>query len=96
VALGDLYAGTFLGLALAYAEWGLDPFWRQGWREETRAAERWLRAALALVTALLFLNTQNLWVCVPIHWGLELTLWRLGREKAHDVGAENAENVETA
>jgi hypothetical protein len=80
--LDDVYAGVFLGLGLIYLEWGLNPFWRRGWRRPARAAERWLRAALALVIALVFLLTRNLWVCVGIHGLLELPFWYLGRERA--------------
>jgi hypothetical protein len=85
VALGDLYAAVFLGLGLVYAEWALNPFWRQGWRMEYQAAGRWLRAALALVIAMLFFLTRNLWVCLGVHWLLELAFWQLGRERAQTV-----------
>jgi hypothetical protein len=78
VLLDDVYAGVFAGLALVFVEWGLSPFWRRGWRLSRLAAERWLRAALALIIAVLFLLTRNLWVCLVVHWLLELTIWRLG------------------
>jgi hypothetical protein len=81
-ALDDAYAGVFLGLGLIYLEWGLNPFWRRGWRRQARAAERWLRAALALVIAVVFLLTRNLWVCLVVHGLLELPFWCLGREQA--------------
>jgi hypothetical protein len=79
VALGDLYTGVFAGLGLVYLEGVLDPFWRAGWREQSQVAGRWLRAALALVSALIFLLTQNLWVCLAVHGVLELAFWRIGR-----------------
>jgi hypothetical protein len=82
VALVDLYAGVFLGLGGVYAEWALSPFWRAGWRSEREAARQWLRLSLALVTGLLFLWTQNLWVCLAAHAGLELTFRQLGRDPA--------------
>ena len=88
-ALEDVYTGVFVGLGLVYLEWALDPFWRQGWREPAQAAERWLRTALALVAALIFLFTRNLWVCLAIHGLLELTFWRLGQP------AQTAENAES-
>jgi hypothetical protein len=81
VALDDLYAAIFMGLGLVYVEWALSPFWREGWRLGSQAPERWLRAALALVIALLFFLTRNLWVCLGIHWLLELIFWHLGRER---------------
>jgi hypothetical protein len=77
VTLGDLYPGVFLGLGLIYLEWSLNPFWRQGWQSESQAAVRWLEAALALLVALLFLLTRNLWACLAVHLILELAFRRL-------------------
>jgi hypothetical protein len=82
VALDDVYAGVFAGLGLVYLEWGLNPFWRQGWRSESLAAVRWLRATLALVMALIFLLTRNLWVCLAVHWTIELAFWQMGRQRS--------------
>jgi len=83
VLLGNLYTGVFAGLGLVYAEWVVNPFWRRDFREESLAAGRWLRAALALVSALIFLLTQNLWICLAIHWLLELVFYSHSRQKAH-------------
>lgn len=80
VVLADDYPAVWLGLALVYLEWALNPFWRRGWRRPERAAGQWLRAALALVIAFLFLLTRNLWVCLGVHAVLELTCRRVGRE----------------
>jgi hypothetical protein len=91
VALDDklgghaLYAAAFLGLGLVYLEWSLNPFWREGWRPESQAAVRWVRAALALVVAVLYLFTRNLWVCLAVHWLLEFPVRWLGRERVLDV-----------
>jgi VanZ family protein len=85
VTLGDVYGGVFLGLGLVYLEWSLNPAWRQGWRMESQAASQWLRGALALVAALIYLLTRNLWVCLGVHWLLELTFWRLGRAPAQSL-----------
>jgi hypothetical protein len=82
LVMGDLYAGTFLGLALVYLEWSLNPFWRQGWREQSRAAARWLQAAAALAVAVAFFLSRNLWICLFVHGALESTLRRLGRERS--------------
>jgi len=84
VLLGDLYVGVFAGLALVYAEGVVSPFWRLGWREESQAAGQWLRAALTLVSALIFLLTQNLWICLTVHCLLELALYSHSRQKAHN------------
>jgi hypothetical protein len=82
VMLDDAYAGMSLGLGLVYLEWGLNPFWREGWRSASRAADCWLRASLALVIALLFFLTRNLWVCLGVHLLIELSVRQLGREQA--------------
>jgi hypothetical protein len=99
VALDDLYAGVFLGLGLIYVEWSLSPFWWRGWRRQQQAAVRWLRAALALVAALIFLLTYNLWVCLLVHGFIEFTFWHLGRarppipEPANHQDAKSAKNL---
>jgi hypothetical protein len=82
VILDDGYAGAFLGLGLVYLEWSLDPFWRRGWGLGSQAAQRWLRAALVLIIALLFLLTRNLWVCLVAHSLIEFSMRLLGRERA--------------
>jgi hypothetical protein len=69
-------------LGLVLAEWAADPFWRQGWHHESRAAERWLHASMATMVTLLFLFTRNLWVCFVLHLLLESVFWRIGREPA--------------
>jgi len=81
VVLDDPHTAAFLGLGLITLEWGLNPFWREGWRAPLGAGRRWLRAALALVTAVIFLLTRNLWVCLGVHWLLELLFARLGRDR---------------
>ncbi|HNS51605.1 MAG TPA: hypothetical protein PKO09_10550 [Anaerolineae bacterium] len=82
VALGDRYAGLFAGLGLIALEAALSPFWRAGWRDDHRVAGRWLRAALAVVSTLIYLLTQNLWLCLAVHWVLELAFWHIGRPAA--------------
>jgi hypothetical protein len=82
VVLDDVYAAVVLGLILIYLEWSLNPLWRRGWRLEPRAVAQWWRAAWALVTAMIFLLTRNLWVCLVVHWLVELTFWLLGRARA--------------
>lgn len=81
VILDNVYAGVFLGLALVYLEWSLNPFWRWRWRLESQAATSWLRAAIALVVALLFFLNRNLWICMAVFWILEFALRYLGRER---------------
>jgi hypothetical protein len=78
LSMDNWYPAVFLGLVLIYLEWSLDPFWRQGWHSKAHATAQWLRSALALVVALLFLLTRNLWACLAVHLLLELALRRLG------------------
>jgi len=81
VLFDDLTVGVFWGLALVYLEWLSSPFWRQAWRQDWRAGGAWLLMVQALVSALLFLLTQNLWVCLAVHWALSLTSWTLARKR---------------
>jgi hypothetical protein len=81
VLFDDLYAGAFWGLALVCLEWLANPFWRRCWRRALCAGDTWLLAVQALVSALLFLLTHNLWVCLAVHWALSLTSWALARNR---------------
>lgn len=81
VALGDVYAGVFWGLAAACLEWALNPFWRAGWQTAAQAGRAWLNIGLALTSALLFLLTRNLWICLAVHWLLALVFWALARHQ---------------
>lgn len=83
VILDDVYAGVFVGLVAVCLEWLLSPFWRRGVAPPTGtvpdAGRAWLNAGLALTSALLFLLTRNLWICLSIHWLLALAFWALAR-----------------
>jgi hypothetical protein len=68
VILDDLYAGIFWGFALACLAWGTNRAWWDNWRRPGRAADQWLRAALLLLSTLIFFLSQNLWVCLGVHW----------------------------
>lgn len=84
VFLDDVYLGVFWGLALIYVEWSLNQSWRAGWQDPFQAAVCWLRAGLALASALLFLLTRNLWGCLLMHWLVEIAFWRLfSRPETH-------------
>jgi hypothetical protein len=82
VVLDNVYAGIFGGLALVYLEWSLDPAWRHAWRDPAQAGAPWLAAGLALLSALIFLLTRNLWICLAAHWLVSGTLWVAGRRLA--------------
>jgi hypothetical protein len=73
VALGP-YWGTWTGLALVALEALVNPMWREGLREPGQAWARLSRGALAVLSGLLYLGTQNLWLALLLHWGISWTL----------------------
>jgi hypothetical protein len=85
VVLDDVYAGTFVGLALVVLEWVLNPFWRHGVAPPAGttpdAGRVWLNAGLVLTSTLVFLLTRNLWICLAVHWLLVLAFWALRRQR---------------
>lgn len=89
VILDDVYAGVFVGLGAAYLEWLLNPFWRAAAasraRHRFRAGQIWLGVGLALTSALVFLLTRNLWICLAVHWLLALAFWLLTRPRGRAV-----------
>jgi hypothetical protein len=85
---GDPYAGTFVGLGLVYLEWLLNPFWRQGWREQSVVATLWLRSAMALVIAVAFFLSRNLWICLLVHGVLEFAMRQLGRGNSRRIASD--------
>ena len=66
VAFG-LYWGIWVGLALVALEALADPIWRKRLNDPGRVPPQLLRASLAMVSSLLFLQTQNLWVAIAVH-----------------------------
>ncbi len=73
VALGP-YWGTWMGLALITLEATVNPAWREGLRHPGQAWSQLSRGALAVVSSMLFLHTQNLWLALVLHWGISWTL----------------------
>jgi hypothetical protein len=64
------YWGTWAGLALAALEAALDPRWRANLRDAERAPATLVRAALAVLSAVFYLQTTNIWLAVLVHWGV--------------------------
>lgn len=91
--LDDAYVGVFVGLGLVYVQWGLNPLWRRGWRKGSQAASRWLRSAMALIAALIFLVTRNLWVCLVVHGLIEMTLRWMGTERELRGGLQSPDQL---
>lgn len=67
---GDAYWGVWIGLALVLLEAALNPDWRRGLADPSRAPGLLMRAALAVVSGVLFLETENLWLAIALHWGV--------------------------
>ncbi len=71
--LGDYYWGVFAGLGVVFIEWATNPKLRRTLGTERQGEILWT-GSLALVIAILFLFTRNLWLCATIHLGLEMGL----------------------
>ncbi len=78
VVLGA-YWGTWAGLALVALEAALNPAWREGCGDPGKVPVRLMYGALAVVSSVLFLLTQNLWLAVALHWGVSWGLAALAR-----------------
>jgi len=64
------YWGVWIGLALVALEAALNPAWRRGLADPQRAPAQLMRAALAVVSSVLFLLTENLWLALILDWGV--------------------------
>lgn len=69
VELGT-YWGTWAGLALVAAEALLNPQWRAALRDADRSWEALTRSSLIFLSAVVYLQTQNLWLAILVHWGV--------------------------
>ncbi|HDQ71777.1 MAG TPA: hypothetical protein ENN19_06735 [Chloroflexi bacterium] len=65
-----MYWGVWLGLVLVAFEAALNPFWRQGIADRSKAPMLLMRGGWALVSAVFFLVTQNLCLAIVLHWGV--------------------------
>jgi len=73
--LGD-YWGVFAGLGVVFLEWATNPTLRRNLGTQRQGEMLW-SGSLALVIAIIFLFTKNLWLCTIIHLGLEMGLLTL-------------------
>lgn len=62
-----LYPGVFVGLGLTGAAWILRPSTRKALADASTRPGALLAAHLALLSALVFLYAENLWLCAAIH-----------------------------
>lgn len=75
--LDNHYAGTFLGFLLVTLEWSINPAWRADLSLPWRSVSVLMRWSMAFAMAIIFIFTRNLWLLVPIHWGIEVACHRL-------------------
>ncbi len=73
------YWGVWIGLALVALEAALNPTWRTGLTDPQRAPVQLSRGALAILSSMLFLLTQNLWLVLALHWAVSWGLALLAR-----------------
>jgi hypothetical protein len=92
---GDARTAAGGALALAIAGWALDPRWRSELGRSGVAEDHYLVAALALVSAVLYLAVPNFWVLLATHvllwfgWlGLLLWLSKPARQARGDLAAK--------
>jgi hypothetical protein len=64
------YWGVWAGFALAALEAMLNPRWRRGMTDVSRALALLARGGWAVVSAAFFLTTQNLWLAILLHGGV--------------------------
>ncbi len=64
---GDVYWGTFAGLALVLVEAAINPALWWALKSPETAGPPLFRLGMAVVSTLLFLATQNLWLTLGVH-----------------------------
>jgi hypothetical protein len=74
-----IYWGVWMGLALVALEAILNPNWRKNLADPQQAPGQLMRGALAVVSSVLFLLTENLWLALALHWGVSWGLAALAR-----------------
>jgi len=70
------YWGVFGSLALILGEQVLDPFTQRDLSREDRAFGALLPMALAILSAVSFFATANLWLGIALHWAVEWSVLR--------------------
>ena len=70
----DHHSGVFLGLLIALGERYSDPNVRRSLSSPKRAENILMEGGMALVIAVVYLFTRNLWLCMFIHLWIEMGL----------------------
>jgi hypothetical protein len=78
---GNEYWGVWVGLSLTALEAALNPVWRKGLADPERAPVRLMRGALAVVSSVMFIQTQdgNLLLSLLLHFCVSWVLATLAR-----------------
>jgi len=71
LALDDRAHGIALGLGIVALEAWLDPAWRERWRHPHLAITALRTATLAVIMAVIFGITHNLWITLGMHVAVE-------------------------
>jgi hypothetical protein len=87
MALGT-YWGIWIGLAFTGLEAIVNPGWRRTLSDRRYSQSALTRVSLAFVSGALFLQTQNLWTAMIVHFSVSLGLDALTRMSA----AQNSEH----
>jgi hypothetical protein len=73
------YWGSWVGLTLIAVEAILNPAWHRWLMDPGQLSPQLARTALAVVSTVCFMLTQNLWLAVLLHWGVSWGLSALVR-----------------
>ena len=83
ISVAGLYPGVFLGLALVAGVWLLRPGHLAALANPDCRAQALLTGELALISGLVFLYSENLWLCILMHiLGLTGAVFAGGRGRA--------------
>lgn len=78
--LDDYYVGVILGFGIVCLEWSLSAGWRASLGQVGRAGRSVVDWSLALSSAIVYLFTYNLWLCILVHWVADLACARWVKE----------------
>ena len=81
ILTAGVYWGVWIGLALVALEAALNPAWRKGLSDPQRAPAQLACGALAVASSVLYLQIENLWLAMIIHWAVSWGLAALARQR---------------
>lgn len=69
VVLGN-YWGAWMGLGIVALEAVLNPWWWESLRQPEKRPLTLVRAGMAVLSAVFYLQTVSLWLSILLHWGV--------------------------